>query len=297
MGILQTYRFISSHPLARKQKSKALCRWLRWQIGSRLLGWPVVVPYVNKTRLLVRRGMTGATGNLYCGLHEFNDMAFVLHFLRPEDLFVDVGANIGSYTILASATGASAISFEPVRTSFEALLDNVHINRLHGTVKAVNSAVGRENGELVMTADRDTTNQAIKPGNDYQGTTTRVPVTTLDAALEGKPIPPLIKIDVEGFESEVIAGAHGLFSSPEQLAVIMELNGSGARYGVDEATLHRQMLEFGYKPHAYDPARRNLVDLQGRNMSSGNTLYLKQTAAVLARLKQSPTYEVQGMWV
>jgi hypothetical protein len=40
--------------------------------------------------------MTGATQNLYCELHEYNDMAFLLHFLREEDSFADVGANIGS---------------------------------------------------------------------------------------------------------------------------------------------------------------------------------------------------------
>lgn len=46
--------------------------------------------------------MTGATGNWYCGLQEYEDMSFVLHALRPGDLFVDVGANIGSYSILAA---------------------------------------------------------------------------------------------------------------------------------------------------------------------------------------------------
>lgn len=54
--------------------------------------------------------MTGATGNIYVGLHEFEDMAFLLHVLRRTDLFVDVGANIGSYTILAGgAAGAKLL--------------------------------------------------------------------------------------------------------------------------------------------------------------------------------------------
>lgn len=56
--------------------------------------------WIEGARLMVRNGMTGATGNIYCGLHEFTDMSFVLHLLRPDDLFVDVGANIGSYTVL-----------------------------------------------------------------------------------------------------------------------------------------------------------------------------------------------------
>jgi hypothetical protein len=43
--------------------------------------------------------MTGATGNVYYGLHEFQDMAFVTHYLREGYLFADIGANIGSYSV------------------------------------------------------------------------------------------------------------------------------------------------------------------------------------------------------
>jgi hypothetical protein len=47
-------------------------------------------------RLAAGREMTRATGNIYCGLHEFADIGFVLHLLRAGDLSVDVGANIDS---------------------------------------------------------------------------------------------------------------------------------------------------------------------------------------------------------
>jgi thymidylate synthase len=63
--------------------------------------------------------MTGATGNIYAGLHEFEDMAFLLHLLRSEDMFADVGSNIGSYTILASGVvGAKSVAFEPVPSTY-----------------------------------------------------------------------------------------------------------------------------------------------------------------------------------
>jgi len=48
---------------------------------------------VNGSKFLVKTGETGLTGNIYTGLHEFPDMGFLLHFLRAEDLFVDIGAN------------------------------------------------------------------------------------------------------------------------------------------------------------------------------------------------------------
>src|SRR5437868_4075814 len=114
MGIINTLNFITRHPLNEQRKLKAIGRWLTWQVGSRLVPGPVAVNFVNDTMLLVSPGMTGATGNVYAGLHEFQDMAFVLHLLRQGDCFIDVGANIGSYTVLAGGgIGARCIAIEP----------------------------------------------------------------------------------------------------------------------------------------------------------------------------------------
>ena len=58
-------------------------------------------------------------------------MGFLLHVLRSEDLFVDVGANVGSYTILAcSVVGARGISFEPVPSTYKRLVENMRLNHL-----------------------------------------------------------------------------------------------------------------------------------------------------------------------
>jgi hypothetical protein len=113
MGFVSTARFIIDHPLSRGRKLANLSRFARWQIAARVARGPVAVQFVNSAQLFAIPGMAGATGNVYVGLHEFADMSFVLHFLRPNDLFVDVGANIGSYTVLASAAvGANCVSFE-----------------------------------------------------------------------------------------------------------------------------------------------------------------------------------------
>ena len=109
MGLISIARFIIDHPLSQGRILANLGRFACWQIGARLARGPVATRFVNSAQLLASPGMTGATGNVYVGLHEFTDMSFVLHFLRPNDLFVDVGANIGSYTILATAAvGADA---------------------------------------------------------------------------------------------------------------------------------------------------------------------------------------------
>jgi hypothetical protein len=113
--LLSLFRYWQRHPIARRDLPGTVVRFLRWQLGTRLLEMPVVVPWIGATSLVDERGMTGATMNVYCGLHEAADMAFVLHLLRPGDRFLDIGANVGTYTILASGVAqAHSITLEPI---------------------------------------------------------------------------------------------------------------------------------------------------------------------------------------
>ncbi len=95
MNPFKTLQFILAHPFNRGRPLQAIAGYFAWQILSRLRD-EVTVDWVGGNKLIVRRGMTGATGNIYCGLHEFRDMSFVLHALRPGDVFVDVGQISGA---------------------------------------------------------------------------------------------------------------------------------------------------------------------------------------------------------
>jgi FkbM family methyltransferase len=286
-----TLRYITSHPLAKKSRRAAVSRWLRWQVGSRLVQGPVAVPFAGDARLLVSPGMTGATGNIYCGLHEFSDMAFVLHFLRPGDLFIDIGANVGTYTVLAAkVVDARVIAIEPVPATFDRLRDNIQINRLHSVVRAENVAVGAANSVLSMTADHDAMNH-VAPDGETAGTLIEVPVKRLDDLL-GNETPTMIKIDVEGYETEVIRGASNAFTNSNLKAVIVELNGSGRRYGFDEMEIHHFMLENDFVPCQYHPFERKLATLSNGKSAAGNTLYLRDLDDAVERVESAPAVSV-----
>ncbi|MCG6885826.1 MAG: FkbM family methyltransferase [Proteobacteria bacterium] len=292
--MLNTLRYITAHPLNKKHKTAAVMRWLRWQLRSRLTSDAVIVDFVGDSRLRVKSGMTGATGNIYCGLHEFEDMSFLLHFLRPGDLFVDIGANIGSYTVLASkVAGAHTITIEPVPSAFAALTDNILLNDIQGRVRTENFAVGSENRMLTFSLDRDTGNHAIPEKVGYKGSTTTVACRRLDDLLDDE-VPKLIKIDVEGFETEVINGAEKIISNPECVAVIMELIGEGEGYGYSEKKLHEKMLSYGFEAYKYLPFTREIRALEISNREKGNVLYLKSVSDISERLVSAPTLKILG---
>lgn len=291
---LNTLSFICRHPLNRTRRARALLGYLRWQIGSRMVPGAVAVPFVGTTRLLARRGMAGATGNVYCGLHEFEDMAFVLHVLRPGDLLVDVGANVGSYTVLAAgACGARVLSIEPIPSTFARLGDNIRLNDLDRLVDARNVGLGASSGVLRFSTDLDSENHVLAGAESGEASGLAVPVCTLDS-LVADSSPILIKIDAEGYETEVLRGAEQTLRRPTVQAVLMELNGNGARYGFDEERLHRLMLEHGFAPGRYEPFRRALTRADGRNRV-GNTLYVRDLDALRARVESAPRHQVQGV--
>jgi FkbM family methyltransferase len=286
MALLNTIQFILRHPLNRGRRANSLLRFIRWQLGSRLVSGPVAVPFVDSTRLLLSRGQAGATGNIYTGLHDLPEMAFILHLLRPDDLFVDVGANVGAYTLLAAgACGARAVAFEPASVAFDTLRASLRLNGIDDRVDARQSAVGDKEGELLFTSGLDAMNHVAVAGEE--GAVTNVRVTTLDHALAGLE-PYCIKIDVEGFEARVISGAARTISRHSLQAIVME-TGAGGRYATSDRDLHDHLVANGFGAFIYDPFTRILRSLPERN-HYGNTIYLRDYTSAAARVKTARTF-------
>ena len=287
MSNLDVFRFVTTHPMNRGAALKAVVRFAKWQIGSRLVGGDIIHEWVNGSKFLVRTGETGLTGNIYAGLHEFSDMGFLLHVLRAQDMFIDVGANVGSYSILAGkAVGARGYAFEPVPATYGRLVDNIRLNHLENTIRCVNAGLGRASATIKFTNDLDTVNHAIADG-EYHTNTISVAITTMDDVL-CEVHPSLIKIDVEGYETQVLQGAAETLKKGNLHSVILELNGSGKRYGYRESDILSMMSAHGFKTYSYDPFSRILTDLDGKTLRAGNTLFIRDKALVMERVASAP---------
>jgi len=288
--LLNITKFIFSHPLTKDNKVKAIMSFLRWQIAARLIGKKVIVPWVEDSKFITTIGEAGLTANIYTGFIEYEDMLFLLHALQPNEIFVDVGANIGSYTILASkVVKAKSISFEPLPQTVERLKDQIQINRINDSVSIVNKGVGDKRGSLFFTNNHDTTNKVCLTGDTENST--KVEVTTLDDELE-KNEKYFFKIDVEGFEYNVIQGGKNVLSSPNTSSLIIELNGSGDEFGHSNNEIHNKLISFNFKPVSYEPISRQLTTLDDYNKNGGNTIYVKDVNLTIARCKAAPSRSV-----
>jgi FkbM family methyltransferase len=287
MSIIRSLRFYINHPLNKSRKSRTVLNYLKWQVGSRLVPGAVVFDWVAGTKAIIRPGDLGMTINIYCGLHEFEDMAYLLDVMTPDDMFVDVGANVGSYTILAcGARGARGYCFEPVPATFKRLRENLDINHLGSRVTALNIGVADSDGELNFTSKNGPENRVVR-NQDTSGDAITVPVRTLDSVISQEAV-TFLKIDVEGFETAVLKGASSVLSSPSLHSVLIELNGLGAQYGFEEDRIIERMTGFGFSMYAFEPRTRQLRRLDIKNTASSNTLFLRNESEIMKRIANAP---------
>jgi FkbM family methyltransferase len=288
--LLRTFRYFNGHPIAKRNKLSACYRFFWWQMRSRLSeNKLLIVTFVGGTRFYAKRRLTGITGSIYTGLQDFEEMSFLLHFLRKEDCFFDVGSNVGAYTILASGVKRSkTLAFEPNTETFSLLKKNISLNNLESLVQCENKGVGSKHGKLNFTVDGDTTNHVISK-DEMSLPSIEVPIVPLDEYVKTHQ-PAMMKIDVEGFETEVVNGADAILEDQGLKVILIELNGSGGRYGFSEIEIHQKLQHLSFEPYTYDPFSRRLK--KEDTFGQFNTLYIRDVAFVMKRINEGQPFRI-----
>jgi len=283
-----TLAWVANHPLCRHAKFSSMIKFCVAQVAARRIPGDVCVEFPKGTRLLVSPRMKGAAHFIFPGMSEFDEMMFVVHYLRPDDLFVDIGANVGAFSILASGVaGASTIAFEPSPSTFQRLQQNIRLNALQDKVEIRNKALGGHTGKIRFTEGLGTENCVADKANS--GQTVEVELSILDQELAGKS-PALIKMDVEGFETEVFSGANATLANQALNVLIVERNDSGNKYGVDEGALHSKIEAAGFTPCTYHAEQRALERVPRE--FRGNIIYVRKVEATIQRVQSAAKLEL-----
>jgi FkbM family methyltransferase len=188
----------------------------------------------------------------------------IITALRPGDVFVDVGANIGYFSTLAARIVGSSgrvIAFEPHEGARTALRVNAERNAVEAIVEIVPIALAeREDHFTLYTTDEFTSYSTLEPAlSPMRGVaafrpSTTIHATTMDRWFAARPElvsrVRCIKIDVEGAEGRVIAGMQQSLM-PAGLTIICETTiGSDADVGLERAGFQRHRIERGGSTYA-----------------------------------------------
>lgn len=228
---------------------------------------PAAVASIAKTALRIRRreievragtflvdpiSNLGAT-LISTGEYESEMSERIVAQLRSGMTFVDVGANEGYFTVLASSVvGASGcvVAIEPQRRSVEILEANLALNECVN-VQVVKAAAGDVSGSLVlhlMPSTNSGATSAVRPVR-YPVRTEKVAQTRIDDLLPslGISLVDVMKIDVEGYESHVIEGARETLRTGAVACALVELHPRQLRaLGSSPQDVVQSMKELGF---------------------------------------------------
>lgn len=177
--------------------------------------------------------------------HEPRVKEFLSSQFTPGHVFVDVGANVGAYSLRAASKGMKVISFEPNPENAKLLMRNAELNSL--SVDLHECALGRSEGKVLLSHTGATSRVSRMERADEEGPVQRengieATLSTLDSF--DLPKVDLMKIDVEGYELDVLEGAKKTLERCRPNMMIEMHHWLGAE---KEAALFRILTDIGYR--------------------------------------------------
>jgi FkbM family methyltransferase len=220
-------------------------------------------------------------------LYESETSHFLGCILAPCDAFIDIGAHVGYFSMLASTlvgpTGR-VYSFEPETSNHAHLLEHIELNGATNIIPNF-MAVGAAPGiaQFHVNADNDGGHALWDVGQHpfnersrVAPATRRVCLTSLDHYFAGREIGNLkaIKIDAEGAEFSILSGARDLLERSGVPFIIAEVNRFGLQHmGTSEGELRGVMSALGYETYLFQPGQMSLTRLTPEQSPDTNYVF------------------------
>ncbi len=166
--------------------------------------------------------------SIYLRTFEPLESSWVKNYLKAGMTFVDVGANIGYFTLMASSLvgiRGRVIAFEPSPYAWNRLNETVKINNLNQVI-VMESGLSDVSGNIDLFVPKTIGNHNSSMIPNDSGNALKVKIQRLDEYLDMNEIDhiDLMKIDVEGFEPNVISGAGKYIESGKIRSILCEFN-------------------------------------------------------------------------
>ncbi len=241
-------RYVWAHPANSGQRLRALLRATLYQGNARVLRRRALARLGERSRLWVDLHRTAASMVLYANPPDLPEMLVWRRVLREGGLFIDVGANVGTYTIWAAEQGAEVIALEPAADTFKLLEENIALNGY--PVTAVRAAAGDHCGSARFTTGLDAGNSLAADGPAVTD------LVTVDSLIGERRVAGM-KVDVEGFEIGVLRGAARALADQRIDMIQIEWNqASTFAMGTDRRPVAELLAGYGYRLFRPDAAGR-----------------------------------------
>ena len=253
--MINTLKNITNQLLIRQNNNlfgflKGLFLAVTWQLYKRTFGFPIIIQTYTDTSFILRRNCITSSRFVYEGKPDAKYIGVLGSFASAEAVFVDVGANVGLYSVLLCRDFEKAILFEPNPIAATMLMQNIAVNEKINDYKIYEAAVGAENGKVSFPVlENPLPTASITMDNSVE--TIERDMYCLDDILEGGD-EFVIKIDAEGFDAEVIMGLARCLENKKVRICLFECHNLGILKKVYDFIF----VENRYSYSIYDESRK-----------------------------------------
>jgi len=292
-----------NHAIARRQPLKVLSRFCNAEIINNWLGYPFLVSHQFGALLIVEKGHHATRSHYFFGVQDFEDELFAIHFLREGELFIDIGANLGIFSIMVgSTTGARVIAVEPSPSSTRVFKRHIALNDLGDRITLIEAAAGDRNDAAFIKNSVDMDNFVVVSDVDLSSGMAKIPMICIDDVIDAN-APCVMKMDVEGFEMQALKGATKLLNNQNLQAITIEISDFSRRYGVSPQETHKYIARHGFTAVTYDPLTRTLTPMLATGRSrhpalyNYKTIYVRNVEEAKKRLSGAPRRSLDAIQI
>jgi FkbM family methyltransferase len=204
-------------------------------------------------------------------IYEPLETRLLLERLKPGQTFVDIGANIGYYSLLAArkvGPGGKIFAFEPDPENFKLLQKNIAANG-YENVTLIPKAVSDSQGEAKLYLNpKNLGDHRLYDSKDGRAFVT-VLKTTLDDVFQSlESGPDFIKMDIQGAEGGALAGMRDLLKKSPRIILVSEFGPENLRrFGSDPKTFLKNLSELGFKIREISEVKASLLEVDLNELS------------------------------
>ncbi|GAB3195578.1 FkbM family methyltransferase [Pontibacter aydingkolensis] len=240
-------RILLSSPYNKKHPIFAIKRFITWKFIRAARLKDIKVNFWGDRVFLINYDSFQSMWLMYNYIVDWEEFNLIKAYVRPHDQIVDIGTNMGFYSIWMSKflTSGNVHSFEPDHMNYNRLIKNIELNSLNDVIIANNTALSNLSGLMNFTIGLDGENHIAQ---SEESESILVETLTLDSYADKNNLSNFsyVKIDVEGFEKDVLEGARNLLAHQRIDIIQLEINDSLKNSGTSVVELLEQLQNYNY---------------------------------------------------
>lgn len=257
MSYIRSLIEILNHPCNKGSKLTAFARIIWWKLNQLLFHMPAVVQMTHEAKCLCYPESSYGGMVVYTRFPEYHDMNFIYKMVRPGDIFFDIGASIGTYSLIAASkiSSGKVYAFEPTASSLNILNQNILLNNFEAKIEVVAKVASDIDGYEFFALCKDSEENHIcysagkREGGELEIASVRLDTFVSECRLSYVDI---VKIDVEGAEYKVLQGLEAYLTCGKVGTLLIELNPNSRLFGVRPSDIFQFLGIRGYAMYHFE---------------------------------------------